>query len=77
MGALPKKMKRTCKWKPEWSRYNLTPSKRETGYVNCMSAWLNFQLLSAKLNNSKVCYDNCKLLTTDFLNLLKQLPAEA
>ena len=28
-------------------------------------------LLSAKLNNSNVCYDNCKLLTTDFLRSIK------
>ena len=37
-------MKRTCKWKPEWSRYNLTPSKRETGYVNCSVCLTEFSI---------------------------------
>ena len=53
MAALPKKMKRTCKWKPEWSRYNLTPSKRETGYVNCSVCLTEFSIAGGRFHEIK------------------------
>ena len=53
MAALPKKMKRTCKWKPEWSRYNLIPSKRETGYVNCSVCLTEFSIAGGGFHEIK------------------------
>lgn len=53
MAASLPKPKRACKWKAEWSRFNIAPSKRDSAYVICHSCSTEFSIAGGGVHEIK------------------------
>ena len=53
VGPAPKKSKRPCKWQPEWTRYNMSASRKGPTYVHCKVCDADFTVAGGGVHEVK------------------------